>query len=109
MPLFNFECKECHKIVQEFYWSTEEKIPPTCDCGGETERSYMIGNHVSTGDKERLSISLGVHPSQIESGEVFKMHPGAKFDRDGNMILKNRAEQKQRLRERGWVNRDSYC
>jgi NAD-dependent SIR2 family protein deacetylase len=107
MPLLNFECKECSNITQEFYWSTEERIPPECEhCGGETEQSFQIGNHVSTGDKERLSTALGVHPSQIESGEVFKLHPGAKFDRDGNMILRNRAEQKQRLRERGWVNYD---
>jgi hypothetical protein len=106
MPLLNFQCKECNSIVQEFFWSTEEKTPPICKCGGETEQSFQIGNHIPTGDKERLSTALGVHPSQIESGEVFKLHPGAKFDRDGNMILKNRAEQKQRLRERGWVNYD---
>jgi hypothetical protein len=59
-----------------------------------------------TGDKERLSSALGVGLSQIADGSAFKMHPGATFNHRGDMILKNRTEQKQRLKERGWVNFD---
>ena len=107
MSLFNFICEECTETTSEFFWPKEEKTPPICErCSGKTYRDWTIGNHHTTGDKGRLSSALGVHPSQIASGEAEKIHPGAQYNHRGDMILKNRAEQKQRLNERGWVNRD---
>jgi len=84
------------------------KKPCVCTCGTKMNRDYTIGRSRTCGDKERISTALGVHISQIESGEVYKIHPGARFTPDGYMILKNRAEQKQRLKERGFRNFDSY-
>ncbi len=108
MPIFDFICEECAETTEEFFWPKEEKTPPTCKCGGVTYRSWTVGRGVTTGDKERTSAALGVQPCQIADGSVFKVHPGAKFNHRGDMVIKNRAEHKQRLRERGWVNRDDY-
>ena len=109
MPIFDFICEECTEITTEFYHGFEEHTPPICSkCGGTTYRSWMTTGKSLCGDKERISSSLGVHPSQIADGSVFKLHPGARFNHRGDMILASRSEQKQRLRERGWVNRDSY-
>jgi hypothetical protein len=59
---------------------------------------------VGFGEHERVSLALGVNPEQIP--QALKIHPDAKFDKRGNMILKNRTEKKQRLKERGWVEYD---
>lgn len=109
MPLYKFKCEFCGRSIEDFRPMKECRNPQVCECGEKMDRDYTIGSHVPCGDKERISTALGVHVSQIASGEAEKIHPGAVFNRNGDMILKNRAEQKQRLRERGWVNRDSYC
>lgn len=113
MPVYNFLCDKCDHItsdIQPMKRDNEYEKCPCEECGGETEHTLQsVGNNRIFGDKERISSALGVHPSQIADGSVFKVHPGANFDHDGNMILKNRTEQKRRLKERGWVNKDSYC
>lgn len=106
MPLYNFACIDCGGITQELYFMSEEKTPPKCElCGGETEMSFQLSKRRPSGEKERVSTALGVHPSQIADGSVFKTHPGARFNRNGDMIIKDLSEQKQRLRERGWVDK----
>ena len=112
MPIYKWKCDECNEVVEDFRPMKEYKNPCTCTCGNVLtfeDRDYTIGKNVPCGDKERVSTALGVHVSQIASGEAERIHPGATFNENGDMIIKNRTEQKQRLRERGWVNRDSYC
>ena len=109
MPLYNFKCEFCGKSAEDFRPMKEYRNPQICECGEKMDRDYTIGKHITCGDKERVSTALGVHPSQIASGEAEKLHPGAVFNHNGDMILKNRSEQKQRLRERNWIDRNSYC
>jgi hypothetical protein len=108
MPIHNFLC-ECGEITQELFGLREKKIPPKCEeCGGKTEWTMQAKHTRVCGDKERVSSALGVHPSQIADGSVFKMHPGAVFNHNGDMITKNLTEHKRRLRERGWVDKNSF-
>lgn len=67
--------------------------------------TFRAMNNLGGGAKERVSTALGVHPSQITDGSVFKIHPGARFNKNGDMILKDLGEQKQRLKERNWVDK----
>jgi len=108
MPLYRYICDDCGRRDEEFSMIKDRKEYIDCPCGKKMRRDYSLREDMICGDKERISVALGVHPSQIESGEVFKVHPGAKFTKEGYMILRNRAEQKQRLKERGWINQDSY-
>lgn len=108
MPMHNFIC-ECGEITQELFFAKEEKIAPACEvCGGKTEWTMVAKHSRVSGDKERTSSALGVHPSQIADGSAFLTHPGAKFNSRGDMIIQNRTEHKKRLAERGWVNKDDY-
>ena len=110
MPMHNFICEDCDHITQELFAIREEKIAPSCEeCDGKTEWTMVAKHNQVNGEKERVSSALGVHPSQIADGSAFKLHPGARFNKRGDMILKNRTEHKLRLKQRGWVNRDSYC
>jgi len=109
MPLIKFICDDCGELTSEIFFMREKQIAPKCPkCGSTTTRDWRLNSEMPCGDKERISTALGVHQSQIDSGEVFKIHPGARFNHNGYMILKNRAEQKQRLKERGWTDYRSY-
>lgn len=107
MPLVDFTCTVCGEVTEELFRMSQKYVAPPCQiCKGKTQRMYTLGAGVHSGELEFVSTALGVNPSQIKDGSVFKVHPGAIFNHRGDMIMKNRAEQKQRLKERGWVNRD---
>jgi putative FmdB family regulatory protein len=106
MPMFNFLCNSCGAITSELFRVKEKKTPVPCnECGKKTEITFQNPRGLQGGSKERISTALGVHVSQIKDGSVFKVHPGARFNHNGDMILKDLGEQKQRLRERGWVDK----
>lgn len=108
MPIYNFLCEKCDHITEDLQPMNKEKEPVACEvCKGETEFTLQMRANRIAGEKERVSSALGVDPSQIADGSVFKIHPGAKFNANGDMILKDRGEQKQRLKERGWVDKDT--
>lgn len=109
MPLYRFKCYECNETDEDICLFRNKQYPVCSRCNTVMVDDFTPVKGAVCGDKERVSSALGVHPSQIADGSVFKIHPGAKFNKNGDMILKNRSEQKQRLRERNWVNKDSYC
>jgi putative FmdB family regulatory protein len=111
MPSYNFLCEKCDHITKDLqpmpHGGEHEKV--ACEeCGGVTEHTFANPGCMQGGDKERTSFALGCHQSQIDDGSIFKVHPGATFDKDCNMVLKNLTEQKQRLHERNWVDRNSF-
>ncbi len=109
MPIYKWKCDECGGVTEDFRPMKEYKDPCTCACGKVLtfeDRDYTVEKKDTCGDKERVSMALGVHISQIESGEAERVHPGAKFDHNQNMVIKNLAERKQRLKERNWVDKD---
>jgi len=55
-------------------------------------------------DKPRKSAAMGVHPSQI--GEAMRAYPGSRYDKNGHLLIANRAEKKVRLRQRGYIEYD---
>jgi hypothetical protein len=101
----SFLCKCCR-----FEDSYEDNAPFECPkCGGGTysltyrkvlpkKREYV---GIAYGENHRWSDALGVAPNQIEAAR--KIHPGAVFDKEGRMLIRNRTEKKRRLRERGWA------
>lgn len=108
MPIYKYKCEKCDEFVEELRSMRERNDDCTCTCGNKMVRDYTIGRSNQPANCERISTALGVHVSQIESGEVYKVHPGARFTPDGYMILENRAEQKKRLKERNWRHFDDY-
>ena len=109
MPLYRFKCYECNETDEDNCMFRNKQYPVCSRCDTVMVDDFTPVKGAVFGDKERISTALGVHPSQIADGSVFKIHPGAVFNKRGDMVMKNRSEQKQRLRERNWVNKDSYC
>ena len=108
MPLYKYAC-ECGIIVEDLRSMKDRNDKTVCDCGKVMYRDFTMKKTNAPADCPRVSTALGVHPSQITSGEAERVHPGAKFNPNGDMLIKNWSEQKQRLRERNWINKDSYC
>ncbi|KKK90238.1 hypothetical protein LCGC14_2725080 [marine sediment metagenome] len=111
MPIYKWKCGKCNEVVEDFRPMKDHKKSCTCPCGKVLtfeDRDFTMKRTNAPADCPRVSTALGIHPSQIGSKEVEAVHPGAKFNPNGDMILRNRAEQKQRLLEKGWVNKDSY-
>ena len=108
MPLYRFKCYECNVTDEDVCMFRNKQYPICPRCNKEMVDDFTPVKGAIFGDKERVSTALGVHPSQIADGSVFKTHPGAEFNANGDMVMKNRSEQKQRLKEKGWVNKDSY-
>lgn len=107
MPIYYFQCPTCDETDEDICMFKNKQYPTCSRCG--TVMSDDFKSKVDApADVPRVSSAMGVHPSQIDSAELEKVHPGAKFNPNGDMLLKNRSEQKQRLKERNWVNRDSY-
>ena len=108
MPLIKFVCDECDRQTEELFQFREKRTASKCICGAKKRprQDFRIGPNRVGGDKERISMALGVHISQIESGEAERVHPGATYDHNQNMIIKNLTEKKQRMKERGYVDRD---
>lgn len=60
-------------------------------------------------DNTRYSYSLGCRPSQLK--EMQKLHPGARFVKKGHgyvMEIRNRADKKRRMKERGFIEFDKH-
>lgn len=108
MPRIFFICDSCGEETDDLLPFNVPRVGAKCSCGSKKRprQDFTPRGKIVTGDKQRVSTALGVHVSQIASGEAEKIHPGATYDRDGNMLIKNYAEKKQRLRERNWVDRD---
>ncbi|KKM14059.1 hypothetical protein LCGC14_1709910, partial [marine sediment metagenome] len=77
MPIYNYVC-ECGVVVEDLRSMKDRNDKTVCGCGKVMCRDYTIGKHITCGDKERVSTALGVHPSQIASGEAERVHPGAR-------------------------------
>lgn len=107
MPLYKYACN-CGIVIEDLRSMKDRNDKTVCGCGELMYRDFTMKKTNAPAECPRVSTALGVNPSQIADGSIFKIHPDAKFNHNGDMILSNRSEQKQRLLERGWINKDSY-
>jgi len=89
-----FYCKSCGCSY------TDDGKGKCRSCGYSNYTLYFgkRDTSINTGDKERISRTLGVAPNQIEKAR--EIHPDAEFTPDGDMIIRSRTEKKRRMRER---------
>jgi hypothetical protein len=104
MPIYNYEC-ECGNAFEEFmhipeYRRKKGRYYKCPKCGKMAEQVYGTPAH-NVHSVTRVSMSLGMHPDQIADGTAARIHPGAEFDGQGNMITKSLHERRQRMKERG--------
>ena len=101
MPIYDYMCEECDHVTSDFTTiSKRKKMFPCEKCGKDSPRYY--GNHVTANaDHPRISIAMGVQPCQI--AEAMKAFPGSRYNKEGNLLIANRAEKKLRMKQRGYT------
>jgi hypothetical protein len=106
MPMIGCICPDCGYVEDIVSCKDAPKIGGDYKCPecGKMGTSCYTNGTIDCGEHVRLSRALGVHPDMIESGEAFKIHPGANFVKTaGGMFaleIKGRGEKLRRMKER---------
>lgn len=103
MPLFDFECKNCRKVVEDKFFRKDPPNSMQCPiCGHPAYRIFSLGRGVRSGESRTIySRSMGVHPNQI--AEMERLHPGRKYAPDGRLEVNGFEHQKKLAKEHNMV------
>ncbi|KKN19307.1 hypothetical protein LCGC14_0947060 [marine sediment metagenome] len=107
MPLYLYKCDDCGVEMEEFSTiSKRAKTVPCSECGKPSPRSYVssMSSKTQQTDTDRVSIAMGVHPSQIK--EAMKRFPGSKYNENGHLLYTGRTEKKVRMKQRNYIEYD---
>lgn len=101
MPTYLYQCSECGEVQEAVRSIKDRKKTPKCkSCGGCSERAMHLegfNTDLKNWDKPVVSTSMGVMPSQIDQHR--RQHPDIRLDRNGDIIVKNGAEERKVVRE----------
>lgn len=106
MPSYTYTCKCCGKTFSSIETISKRNEPTECECGGLAERD--IEAELAPGkvtklitDNERWSWSMAVPANQRE--EYKKKFPNHVLDDKGRVLIKNRKDKLQKMKDRGFV------
>jgi len=85
IPLYPFKCLKCGKEFDEIHRMKDAPSEVKCECGG-VARSWSLG--INPDDPKQLAAAK-------------KRHPGAEFNKRGQMKIHNRVEKLRRMKEAG--------
>lgn len=101
MPIYEYRCKACGNVMEEFLTISQMTQTIPCDkCGKEAGKTFSNAVNSQMVDRPRKSVAMGVHPSQIP--EAMRRFPGSRYDKNGHLLIANRAEKKLRMKQRGY-------
>lgn len=111
MPIYCFKCEECGLVHDDLRQMCDSNKPSVCKkCGGVAERAigFESPGIISEGNI-RISRSLAQPIDKVKSGEAFKIHPGADFNKPNragmcSMNINSRSEKLRRIKERSKIN-----
>lgn len=101
-----FECNSCHFRKDLDIKTSISKCP---ECGRkcyrivyktkpQKEKDFV---NISLNNNERWSTSMGVPAGQVE--QFSKRFPNSTYSPDGRLLIKNRADKKRQMKERGFI------
>jgi putative FmdB family regulatory protein len=116
VPKYTYSCSQCGHTFDSLETISNRNQDIPCPLCGEpsprnvgAELSDCSDFSATCGDHVRYSRSLGCVPKQLE--EARRLHPGAEFvrlpgDKMYRMVIHNRNEKLQRMKERGMEEQD---
>lgn len=109
--MIRFECKNCSCNFEQYYEDgNSPAICPNCDskwyrltfCKDEVRDNKGVNWYEK--DNPRWSTSMGVPANQVE--QFRRRFPNSTYSDDGKLLIKNRADKKRQMKERGFVEYD---
>ena len=110
MPQYTAKCKKCGRVFEYLSTISARNEPVECDCGAMAQRNVEaeLNSETNTplivGDKERWSWSMAVPAPQRE--EYKKRFPNHVLDEHGRVLIKNRKDKLQKMKDRGFEEWD---
>ena len=118
MPNYSYKCNKCDTVDVEWVDSyTERKKAIRCSrCGSRSEHSIVEDHtgHAKTRDYRVESLSLGIDIEDLDKTRQEDRELGSEASewvRDGNTmkpVFTSLAQHKRYLRDRGYVDKQSY-
>lgn len=102
MPIYCYRCTRCSQKTEVFKGHYNPDPTIHCEyCGKTAERSFS-DERVNTdcNDSERWSEAMGVAPNQV--AEAQRTFPGSTYDKQGRLLIKNRAHKIKEMKARGY-------
>ncbi len=114
MTNYTFYCENDGPIEMFFHIWEVPRIGEKVCCPKCRSKARRVADHFNTDISEnvRVSKALKVHPDELKDGSAQKMHPGATFLPNGDMVIHSRHEKLKRMKERSkadgreWVEYD---
>jgi len=107
MPYYGFSCPACeHEEIVLRSISNRNDVLLCPEDGFVMERDFSVHHKIKSAvcASTFFSSTMGVHPDQI--ADEVRRHPDWKFDKEGRLEICGLADQRQKIRELGMINRD---
>jgi len=105
MPIFNYLCSHCGHKWEEIGSAKDFTRYMSCPgCGKQAEKNFGGAKVVVFSEKERFSIAMGVHPSQIPA--AMRAYPGSEYNEKGYLRVRGRTDKKKKMKQRGYIEYD---
>lgn len=105
MPIYEYICPQGHEHEELMSGYNPPDSPACPQCGAYCRRNRSAEYvHTDCMDHPRWSEAMGVNPDQIP--EAMRRFPGSTYDSEGRLLVKNRADKKKKMKERGYIEFD---
>ena len=100
MPIYCYGCSNCGATASHMRRMRDCRKPIRCSCGRPMRRLYRaerVGSPNQNWSETVFSDSMGVAPSQVAAHR--KAHPNIPMNAEGQIIVRNGAEERRIIRE----------
>ena len=106
MPVYCFRCPDCGKVTERTCDMAARPQVVRCRCGSDASRDFASERHCTSapGAWPMVSRALGVPRTKVD--EMRRKYPHHVYRDDGAMVLADRSQRRQVLRDLGYADHD---
>lgn len=113
MPTYCYECKVCDERREVVRPMRDSGEPEFCDCGKRMKRNFHAEHSSVRGDFNEPIVSTSLAFNTDDLAEHRRQFPDVelKVDHAGhsvNPVFRSLTQKRRYLKERGWVDQNSY-
>ena len=114
MPTYTYKCEECGKVQDHVQTVAEREEPVECECGGKQQYDFglTIADVHEFGEmRMQWSEALAVQPEDVKKTMEEDRKIGstaAAYHPDGRLGFTSLQQKRRYMRDRGFIDRNSY-